>query len=73
MAERRDDKVLRWVAGRIRELRKERGLTQTAVYEDTGISMGRVEAGSMNLTLTTIAILCDYFEISFEEFFRGME
>ncbi len=27
----------------------------------------------LNLSLTTIAILCDYFEITFEEFFRGLE
>jgi transcriptional regulator with XRE-family HTH domain len=73
MIQRRDDKVLRWVAGRIRELRKERGLTQNAVIEDTGISMGRVEGGRMNLSLTSIAILCEYFEITLEEFFKGME
>jgi transcriptional regulator with XRE-family HTH domain len=35
--------------------------------------LGRVESGSMNLTLTSIAILCKYFEITFEEFFRDME
>ena len=72
MAERRDDRVLKWVAQRLRQLRKERGLTQTAVWEDTGVSMGRIEAGSLNLSLTTIAILCEYFEITFEEFFRGL-
>ncbi len=72
MAERRNDKLLGQVAERIRDLRKERALTQTAVYEDTGLSIGRIEAGSMNLTLTTISILCDYFEITLEEFFRGI-
>ena len=65
--------MLQWVALRIRELRKERGLTQTAVIEDTGISLGRIESGRMNLSLTTIAILCEYFEITFEEFFRGLK
>ncbi len=73
MEQRRDDRVLQWVALRIRELRKERGLTQTAVIEDTGISLGRIESGRMNLSLTTIAILCEYFEITFEEFFRGLK
>ena len=69
---RRDEKVLRQIAERIREIRKELKITQDVVEQDTGLSIGRIEAGSMNLTVTTIVILCDYFEVSLEEFFRGI-
>ncbi len=69
---RRDDRVLRQIAERIREIRKELKITQNVVEEETGLSIGRIEAGSMNLTITTIVILCDYFEVSLEDFFRGI-
>ncbi len=72
MAQRRDDKVLRQVAERIRDIRKELKITQDVVEDDTSLSIGRIEAGSMNLSLTTIVILCDYFEVSLEEFFHGI-
>ncbi len=68
MAQRRDDKVLRQVAERIRDIRKELKITQDVVEDDTSLSIGRIEAGSMNL----IVILCDYFEVSLEEFFHGI-
>ncbi len=72
MRERRDDKVLRQVAERVRDIRKELKITQNVAKEDTGLSIGRIEAGSTNLSLTTIVILCDYFEVSLEEFFHGI-
>ena len=73
MAPRRDEKLIRQVMGRIRELRKARGLTQDAVYMDTGVHVKVYETGNYNPTITTIGILCDYFEITLEEFFKGIE
>ena len=72
MVQRRDDKVLRQIADRIREIRKELKITQTTIIEDTGINIGNLEATPKNLAITTIVILCDYFEVSLEEFFRGI-
>jgi transcriptional regulator with XRE-family HTH domain len=72
MAPRRDEKVLRQVADRIREIRKELKITQTTVFEDTSINIGNIESSPLNLTITSIVILCDYFEVSLEEFFRGI-
>ena len=72
MVQRRDDKVLRQIADRIREIRKELNITQTVVIEDTGVNIGNIEAEAKNLTITTLIILCDYFEVSLEEFFRGI-
>ncbi len=64
--------MLEQVAERIRELRKVRKLTQAAVFEDTGVDVGRIEVGRTNVTITTLTILCDYFEISLAEFFNGI-
>ncbi len=73
MAERRsDDKMLRQIMDRLCELRKTRGLTIDAVREDTGIDLGYYESRLTNMSITTIAILCSYYEIPLEEFFKGI-
>ena len=72
MPQRRDDNLVQQVADRVRELRKARGLTQDALREDTGVHIKNIESKGINLTVTTIAILCEYFEISLEEFFKGI-
>ncbi len=69
-----DHKVLRQIAERFRELRKEeKGLTLDTVYTDTGINIKRIEVGSVNLSIATIVKLCEYYEISLEEFFKGIK
>ena len=70
---RRDDNLIRQITDRLREIRKTRGLTQTAVYEDTGIHIGKIESTQTNLSISAIAMLCRYYEISLEEFFKGLE
>ena len=73
MTERRDIKLIRQVTDRLRALRKARGLTQAAVYEDTGVHIGKIESRDTNLSITAVSILCNYYEITLEEFFRGIE
>lgn len=73
MTQRRDDKLLRQIIERLRKIRKARGLTQDAVYEDTNVDIGKYEACLANLSITTIAILCKYYEIPLEEFFKGID
>ncbi len=68
-----DHKMLRQIALRFRELRKEKGLTLDAVYYDTGINIKSLEVSSKNLAIATIIKLCEYYEVTLEEFFRGME
>lgn len=72
MAERRDEKLLARVAERLCGLRKARGLTQAAVYEDTNVHIGQIEAKHNNISITTLSILCDYYETTLEEFFKGI-
>ncbi len=64
--------MLRQIMGRLRELRKARGLTQEAVHEDTGIDLAFYESRLTNFSITTIAILCSYFEITLRDFFDGI-
>lgn len=69
---RRDDKMLRQIMDRLRALRKARGLTLDAVRVDTGIDLSYYESRLTNLSITTIAILCSYYEITLRDFFDGI-
>ncbi len=60
------------VAKRLKQIREERGLSQTTVYIDTDYNLGRIEVGKTNISISTLAILCKYYEISLEEFFKGI-
>lgn len=61
------------VAEKLKNLRNEKNITQEVVYFDTNINVKRIEVGSMNISLTTLAILCEYYGITLEEFFKGIE
>lgn len=65
-----NNKYLKKVAQRIKQLRVDRNLTQEAFYNDTGIHIGRIETEKSNLTLATLIEICDYFKISIIEFFQ---
>jgi transcriptional regulator with XRE-family HTH domain len=68
-----DHKMLRQIAVKFRELRKERKLTLDAVKFDTGVNVSNLEIGSKNLAIATIIKLCEYYGVTLEEFFRGMD
>jgi len=54
-------------------LRKEKGVTQETAYCDTGHHFARLEIGKVDPQVTTIASICDYFEITISEFFDKVE
>jgi len=68
---RRDTKLLQAIAARLRDLRKERGLSQIDVYIDTDIHVGRVERGRTNISVSTLSALCRHYGVSLQEFFEG--
>lgn len=70
--QRRNEILLTQIIQRLKEIRKERNLTQENVRFDTEMNIGRIEAGQHAITLTTLADLCDYYKISLEEFFQGI-
>ncbi len=52
---------------RIKELREQRGITQSQLGQILNVSkstISKYENGSLDLSSTTIAILCDYFRVS---------
>ncbi len=73
MAKRHDEKLLRRIAERLRDIRKELKITQDVVKEEIGVAISEIEGGRMNPTIMTIAILCEYYDVTLEEFFRGIE
>lgn len=66
---RKDNQFLNDLAERL----KERKLSQMRVTMDTGINIGRVESGKRMLSVYSVAILCSYYGVSMEEFFRGIK
>ncbi len=64
--------AIRAVAARLRQVRKEKNLTQMMVQIDTDYDIGRIERGENNITISTLVNLCDYYGVTLEEFFRGV-
>lgn len=69
----RDITLLKAIAGRLRELRAEKGVSQETVYEDTGIHIGKIETEKYNITVSTLARLCRYYGIPLGAFFDQVE
>ncbi|WP_417153262.1 helix-turn-helix domain-containing protein [Rikenella microfusus] len=60
------------IAQKLKQIRQEKGLSQEFVYLETEIHVGRVESGKVNISVVTLSILCDYYGVTLEEFFRGI-
>lgn len=54
---------------RIKGLREDKNITQEVFYNDTGINIGRIERLKRNPSVSTLKKICEYLEISLEEFF----
>ena len=66
-----DKELLDNIAKRIKELRKEKEVTQEAFYNDTGIHIARIERSKRNFSISAMKKICEYFEVSIEEFFSS--
>ena len=69
----KNDLLIKEIARQIKELRLSRNLSQEDVYLDTDIHCGRLEQGKNNINVSTLKVLCDYFQISLSEFFNRIE
>ena len=65
----RNDKLLQQISTQLKLLREKKSLTQEDVYNDTGIHISRIETSKVNITVSTLDVLCKYFEISMSSFF----
>lgn len=68
----RDDQFLKEIGERIERLMKDRQITHEVFNNDTGLNPHRVISGEQNLTMSTFKRICDYLEVSPEEFFTSI-
>jgi transcriptional regulator with XRE-family HTH domain len=66
----KNDELIKQIVLLIKQLREERGLTQEDVYNDTGIHIARIETAKVNISISTLHALADYFELTLELFFQ---
>ena len=71
MGKRVNEELLGKIALRIKELREEKKVTQEVFYHDTGINIGRIERAKRNMSISTIEEICNYLNVSIEQFFKG--
>lgn len=62
-----ESKILLQFAGKVKELRHKKGVTQADAFTDTGIHFGRIEQGKRDVSLTTLLKIAKYFEVSVGE------
>ena len=68
----KNDKFLKALGARIRQLRKERNLTQEdlgAICNNHGEQIGRIERGELNVTSSTLYMIAEGLKISMKELF----
>ncbi|GGW96368.1 helix-turn-helix domain-containing protein [Salegentibacter mishustinae] len=65
----KNEKLLQKISIQLKRHREKKELTQEDVYNDTGIHISRIETGKVNITVSTLAALCDYFDLNLSEFF----
>ena len=73
MAQIRNKKLIRKISTVIKALRAESGKTQVDVSDDLKIHIGRLETSNANPTVSTIAAICHYFDISLSDFYKRVE
>lgn len=71
--QRCNQELLDKIAKRIKQLRDEKSISQDIFYIDTEIHIARIESGKINITVSTLNAICNYFNITLAEFFNGMQ
>ncbi len=67
--QRRDEILLQKIILRIKELRSTHDHSQEKLQEATGLNIPNLESGENFPNLTTISIICTYYNITLAEFF----
>ena len=73
MAAKHSSPFLRELARRLKSVRQERQLTLQEVYDATGIHISRIESSGLNVTLLTLAKLCQYYQVQLTTIVEGLE
>ena len=61
------------IAQRIKQLREEKDISQDLFYIDTDIHIARIETGKLNIRVSTLQDICEYFGISLSDFFKEIK
>lgn len=69
MAQIKDKELLLKIAARIKQLRAMHHLSQEAFFNDTNIHIARIETGDLNISVSTLNAICNYFNLSLKDFF----
>ena len=70
---RRDNQFLGDHCVEIERNPQRRGVSQQRVTMDTGVNISRIESGNRMPSIYSLAILCKYYEVSMEEFFKNID
>lgn len=70
MGQIRDERLLNKIALRIKSLREEKGISQEQLYNETEIHIGRIETAKVNISVSTLSRICEYFNITLTDFFK---
>lgn len=65
-----EERVMSSIRVALKKLRTERGVGIEDFYNDTGIHIGRIETSKSNITIITLHKICDYYEITLQDFFN---
>jgi len=57
---------------KIKQLRELQNVSQEAFYIDTDIHIARIETGKLNIIVSTLQDICNYFNISLSDFFQDI-
>lgn len=68
----KNDKLIKAVGTRLRLIREELDLTQEEVWFQRNIVLSGIENGHKNMSFGTLVELCDLYDISLKEFFKGL-
>lgn len=71
--QRVNKELLSKIAIRIKKLRDEKNISQLRFYNETDIHIARIELGKLNITVSTLKEICDFFDITLSDFFKDMK
>lgn len=75
----RNEQLLKKIGLVVKKLREDRSLSLLQIDIDYNMKMkgsinfGRIEQGKRNITISTISLICDYFEMSLSDFFTKLD
>lgn len=73
ISQERLDNALLKIAFKLRILRRKLGQTQREASKATGQNIGNIEAGKLNINISTLDLLCKYYGLTLVEFFDDID